>query len=145
MDCFRPEEHSTPASPNPKVEQKNSISVPNNLILTKLQDDTFEKTSDKNTTNNCNSNSSTSKTTSSVETNTGHTSNDDSQSTINTSLDNDNDDNYPILFAPIQLWQPSKIHLLEVLRRYQSLIVDVIFSLLIGRTVLIQGSAKNKR
>lgn len=57
---------------------------------------------------------------------------------------------YPILFAPSQLWKSekcntTKTHLLEVLRRYQSLVVDVIFSLLIGRTVIIQGSEKNKR
>ncbi|KAK4520199.1 uncharacterized protein ATC70_008330 [Mucor velutinosus] len=56
---------------------------------------------------------------------------------------------YPILFAPTQVWRSesrgaTKTHLLQVLRRYQSLVVDVIFSLLIGRTVIIQGSEKNK-
>lgn len=56
---------------------------------------------------------------------------------------------YPILQAPLQLWkceeeEKKPLHLLEVLSRYQSLIVDVIFSLLTGRTVLIQGSAANK-
>lgn len=63
-------------------------------------------------------------------------------------LDSKNDDElyYPLLFSPSQLWQCNeKTFLLEVLRRYQSLIVDVIFSLLTGRTVLIQGSADNKR
>ncbi|KAI8351210.1 hypothetical protein EDC96DRAFT_518900 [Choanephora cucurbitarum] len=55
---------------------------------------------------------------------------------------------YPILFSPLQLWKSSdssKTHLLQTLGQYQSLIVDVIFSLLIGRTVLIQGSAHNKK
>lgn len=57
---------------------------------------------------------------------------------------------YPILFAPTQVWRSesrdaTKTYLLQVLRRYQSLVVDVIFSLLIGRTVIIQGSEKNKR
>ncbi|CAO0789538.1 unnamed protein product [Mucor circinelloides] len=56
---------------------------------------------------------------------------------------------YPILFAPTELWRSencnaTKTHLLQVLGRYHSLIVDVIFSLLIGRTVIIQGSEKNK-
>jgi hypothetical protein len=55
---------------------------------------------------------------------------------------------YPVLLAPLQIWKSEDgktcIHLLEVLRRYQSLIVDVIFSLLTGRTVLIQASASNK-
>ncbi|KAI9469866.1 MAG: hypothetical protein EXX96DRAFT_623462 [Benjaminiella poitrasii] len=56
---------------------------------------------------------------------------------------------YPFLFAPLQLWRSEekdapKTHLLEVLRHYQSLIVDVIFSLLTGRTVLVQGSSHNK-
>lgn len=56
---------------------------------------------------------------------------------------------YPVLQAPLQLWQcdeekKAPLHLLEVLTKYQSLIVDVVFSLLTGRTVLIQGSAANK-
>ncbi|KAI8075354.1 uncharacterized protein B0P05DRAFT_547175 [Gilbertella persicaria] len=51
---------------------------------------------------------------------------------------------YPILFSPLQLWKSSSTNLLKVLAQYQSLIVDVIFSLLIGRTVLIQGSTQNK-
>ncbi|KAL7332318.1 hypothetical protein PS15p_204377 [Mucor circinelloides] len=56
---------------------------------------------------------------------------------------------YPILFAPTELWRSencnaTKTHILQVLGRYHSLIVDVIFSLLIGRTVIIQGSEKNK-
>ncbi|CEP17642.1 hypothetical protein [Parasitella parasitica] len=62
---------------------------------------------------------------------------------------NDEEPFYPILFAPTQLWKSedyhaTKTHLLQILRRYHSLIVDVIFSLLIGRTVIIQGSEKNK-
>ncbi|KAI8647469.1 hypothetical protein BD408DRAFT_408611 [Parasitella parasitica] len=62
---------------------------------------------------------------------------------------NDEEPFYPILFAPTQLWKSedrhsTKTHLLQVLGRYNSLIVDVIFSLLIGRTVIIQGSKKNK-
>ncbi|KAL9557180.1 hypothetical protein MBANPS3_001522 [Mucor bainieri] len=56
---------------------------------------------------------------------------------------------YPILFSPSQIWRSesrdaTKTQLLHVLRQYHSLIVDVIFSLLIGRTVIIQGSEKNK-
>ncbi|KAL0140772.1 hypothetical protein V8B55DRAFT_1510347 [Mucor lusitanicus] len=56
---------------------------------------------------------------------------------------------YPILFAPSQVWKSesrdaTKTHLLQVLRQYHSLVVDIIFSLLIGRTVIIQGSEKNK-
>ncbi|CAO3672448.1 unnamed protein product [Rhizopus stolonifer] len=45
---------------------------------------------------------------------------------------------YPLLF-PLQ-----EIHLLSVLQRYRSLMVDVLFSLLTGRTVVVQGSVKNK-
>ena len=48
--------------------------------------------------------------------------------------------------AASQLWKTDKApnHLLRLLTFYQSLIVDVIFSLLAGRTVLIQGSDKEK-
>ncbi|KAI7907216.1 uncharacterized protein BX663DRAFT_495216 [Cokeromyces recurvatus] len=73
---------------------------------------------------------------------------------VNVQLELDNDDKkeescFPFLFAPLQLWKSEekdapKSHLLEVLRLYQSLIVDVIFSLLTGRTVLVQGSLQNK-
>lgn len=55
---------------------------------------------------------------------------------------------YPILQAPLQLWpSPSSskpLHLLKILTQYQSLIVDVLFSLLTGRTVLIRGSMNTK-
>ncbi|GAN02655.1 hypothetical protein MAM1_0026c02100 [Mucor ambiguus] len=60
---------------------------------------------------------------------------------------NDQELFYPILFAPSQIWRSESrdaTHLLQTLRRYHSLVVDVIFSLLIGRTVIIQGSEKNK-
>lgn len=66
---------------------------------------------------------------------------------LSSSQDTDDDEFYfPVLQAPLQLWQPepAPTHLLQVLRKYQSLIVDVIFSLLTGRTVLIQGSVSNK-
>ncbi|KAI8376919.1 hypothetical protein BD560DRAFT_422213 [Blakeslea trispora] len=55
---------------------------------------------------------------------------------------------YPILFSPLQLWKSSgssNTSLLQTLVQYRSLIVDVIFSLLIGRTVFIQGMAHNKK
>ncbi|KAG2202281.1 hypothetical protein INT47_010729, partial [Mucor saturninus] len=54
---------------------------------------------------------------------------------------------YPVLQAPSQLWPTRRYpprHLLEILRQYQSLIVDVLFSLLTGRTVLIRGCDANK-
>ncbi|KAI7892846.1 uncharacterized protein EV154DRAFT_503742 [Mucor mucedo] len=54
---------------------------------------------------------------------------------------------YPVLQAPSQLWPTPRYpprHLLEILRQYQSLIVDVLFSLLTGRTVLIRGCDANK-
>ncbi|KAG2235710.1 hypothetical protein INT48_009125 [Thamnidium elegans] len=66
---------------------------------------------------------------------------------LSSSQDTDDDEFYfPVLQAPLQLWKPdpAPTHLLQVLRKYQSLIVDVIFSLLTGRTVLIQGSVSNK-
>lgn len=63
------------------------------------------------------------------------------------SQDTDDDESYfPVLQAPFQLWktETKPMYLLDVLRRYQSLIVDVLFSLLTGRTVLIQGSVSNR-
>jgi hypothetical protein len=51
---------------------------------------------------------------------------------------------YPILFTASKLWKSEEIGLLGVLGRYRSLIVDVIFSLMTGRAVLVQGSLKNK-
>ncbi|CAO3645649.1 unnamed protein product [Mucor hiemalis] len=59
---------------------------------------------------------------------------------------NDDDLYYDIELAATQLWNSDKTpsHLLDVLKKYQSLIVDVIFSLMTGRTVLIQGSEHNK-
>ncbi|KAG1467463.1 hypothetical protein G6F56_004404 [Rhizopus delemar] len=45
---------------------------------------------------------------------------------------------YPLFF------RLKEIHLLSVLQQYRSLMVDVLFSLLTGRTVVVQGSAKNK-
>ncbi|KAI8986592.1 hypothetical protein BDB01DRAFT_786173 [Pilobolus umbonatus] len=63
----------------------------------------------------------------------------------------DSKDYFPISLAPFQLWESeslhrrgSPVHLLEILRRYHTLIVDVIFSIMTGRTVLVQGSENNK-
>ncbi|KAI9269641.1 hypothetical protein EDC94DRAFT_599500 [Helicostylum pulchrum] len=67
---------------------------------------------------------------------------------LSSSQETDDDEFYfPVLQAPLQLWkpEPAPTHLLQVLRKYQTLIVDVIFSLLTGRTVLIQGSVSNKQ
>ncbi|RCH93984.1 hypothetical protein CU097_005718 [Rhizopus azygosporus] len=53
---------------------------------------------------------------------------------------------YPILFTASQLWNQTQddIKLLKTLYRYKPIIVDVIFSLMTGRIVIVQGSLKSK-
>ncbi|ORE14923.1 hypothetical protein BCV71DRAFT_228995 [Rhizopus microsporus] len=55
-------------------------------------------------------------------------------------------DIYPILFTASQLWNQTQddIKLLKTLYRYKPIIVDVIFSLMTGRIVIVQGSLKSK-
>ncbi|KAI9262754.1 hypothetical protein BY458DRAFT_540765 [Sporodiniella umbellata] len=52
-----------------------------------------------------------------------------------------NEPTYPLLFNACQL---KEIPLLGVLNRYRPLMTDVLFSLLTGRTVVVQGHLKNK-
>ncbi|KAI8969258.1 hypothetical protein BDF20DRAFT_894050 [Mycotypha africana] len=75
----------------------------------------------------------------------------DKQFEMNTIIEEHNNDEpyHSMLFSAVELWKSRAENrrqgkLLNILRRFQSIIVDVIFALMTGRTVVIEGSQQNK-